>query len=171
MIRWLAAVPLVLLIAFCGLALVQLFDGTRPTFERVVRDAPAQPFPLLGKDGETTFQALAADGSIIVNLWASWCSPCRAEHPLLMALSERFPGRVHGVLYDDTPANGARFLAELGDPFATVALDEDGQLGLDFGHTGVPETFVINREGQITLHIRGQLLESHMAALAAELSG
>ncbi len=169
MMRWLAAVPLVLLLALGGLGLVQLYDGAKPGFERVSRSAPEQDFRLLGASGEASFADLAADEPILVNLWASWCTPCRAEHPVLMALSERYPGRVHGVLFDDSPENGATFLAELGNPFSTVAIDSDGQLSLDFGHTGVPETFVIQPGGTISLHVRGQLTEAHFGVIAQEM--
>jgi len=170
MMRWLAAVPLILLVGLGGLGLVQLFDGSKPSFERVSRAAPAQGFPLLDAGGETSFAALAAEGPIIVNLWASWCTPCRAEHELLMTLSRRYPGRVHGILFDDSPENGRAFLDELGNPFASVGLDPDGQVSLDFGHTGVPETFIIQPGGEISLHVRGQLVEDHLAVIAAEMS-
>jgi len=167
--RALAALPLVLLLGFGGLGLVQLFDGTKPTFERVSRDAPAASFPVIGTDTPSTFTELTANGPIIVNLWASWCSPCRVEHPLLMAMGERYPDQLIGVLYDDTVANGQRFLTDLGDPFTLIAHDPDGQLALDFGHTGVPETFVIQPGGEITLHIRGQLTDAHLDVIAAEM--
>ena len=169
MTRWITAIPLVLLLGFGGLGVVQLFDGTRPEFERVSRDAPAERFSIMGSDEQTTFAELAADGPIIVNLWASWCAPCRVEHPLLIELGRRYPDRLHGVLFDDTVENGETFLDELGNPFTTVALDLDGQIGLDFGHTGVPETFVIAPGGEVALHIRGQLVPGHLDILAAEM--
>ncbi|MEM7766984.1 MAG: redoxin family protein [Pseudomonadota bacterium] len=168
MTRLLVAAPLVLLLGFGGLGLIQLYDGTKPSFERVTRQAPAQTFSLLD-GGESDFRTLAADAPIIVNLWASWCAPCRVEHPLLIELGNQYPDRLHGVLYDDTASNGRGFLEELGNPFSSIALDESGQLGLDFGHTGVPETFVIQPGGEITLHIRGQLTQSHLAVIAQEM--
>lgn len=171
MTRWMAAVPLVVLLGLGGIGLVQLFDGSKPAFERVSRAAPEGAFMLLdGGERMTNFAALAEEGPIVVNLWASWCGPCRVEHPMLMALSERYGPSVHGVLFDDTPENGRAFLAELGDPFSTVALDQDGQLALDFGHTGVPETFVIQPGGEISLHIRGPLEPRHRAIIDAEMA-
>ena len=165
--KWWALLPLVALVGFGGLGLIQLFDGTKPDFERVSRAAPVTDFPLFETPGSrTSFPALAeeAGAPIIVNLWATWCPPCVAEHPLLMELGARYPGRVHGVLYDDTVANAQDFLAQRGNPFTTMALDPSGQLGLDFGLTGVPETFVIDG-GSIVLHLRGQLLPEHFDVL------
>ncbi len=108
---------------------------------------------------------------MVVNLFASWCAPCRAEHPLLMALGEAAPAQLAGVLYNDDPAAGAAFLDELGDPFAVVGIDPDGQGGLDFGLTGVPETFVISAEGQVIRHFRGPLTRDDAAEIAALVAG
>lgn len=99
--------------------------------------------------GRFTNADLAGDGVTVVNMWASWCAPCRAEHPFLMALAETPGLRMVGVNYKDKPAAGRRFLAELGDPFETVAFDPDGQAAVAFGLTGVPETFVLNSKGEI----------------------
>ncbi|WP_341197135.1 redoxin domain-containing protein [Hyphomonas chukchiensis] len=154
--RWLAAIPVALLVLFAGLALSQLLSPKKGEFERLSRAAPDRPFNTLD-GGEIAFAPPPGNETIIVNLFASWCAPCEAEHPQLMALSERFPGRVYGVLYKDTAENGAEFLQRMGNPFARVAEDPDGQGGLDFGLTGVPETFVISSEGEILLHVAGPL--------------
>lgn len=154
--RWMAAVPAVALVLFAGLGLWQLNNPEKGDFERVSRSAPTRTFERL--DGGTlSFSPSPTGETIVVNLFASWCAPCRAEHPRLMELSEQFPDRIFGVLYEDTPENGRAFLSELGNPFADVVLDPDGQGGLDFGLTGVPETFVISSEGEILLHIDGAL--------------
>tara|TARA_R110002020_G_scaffold83397_1_gene206712 strand:+ start:124790 stop:125311 length:522 start_codon:yes stop_codon:yes gene_type:complete len=154
--RWLAAIPVALLVLFAGLALSQLLSPKKGEFERVSRAAPDRPFDTLD-DGTISFSPSPGNETVVVNLFASWCAPCEAEHPQLMALSEEFPGRVYGVLYKDTAAKGAEFLERMGNPFARVALDPDGQGGLDFGLTGVPETFVISSDGEILLHVAGPL--------------
>ena len=74
-----------------------------------------------------------------------------------MELSDAFPDRIYGILYKDSRENGAAFLDRMGNPFAEVAIDADGQGGLDFGLTGVPETFVISSAGEILVHITGPL--------------
>lgn len=168
MIRWLAALPLLALLAFAGLGVVQLFDGSKPDFERVSRSAPDQTFPTL--DGQSVnFVEAAAKAPILVNLWASWCTPCLVEHPVLMDLSQVYPGRIYGLAFNDTRDNAQAYLARHGDPFVAVAFDPDGNGALDFGHTGVPETFVIAPGGQIVLHLRGVLQPEHLSRIRAAM--
>jgi len=164
--RWLFALPLIALVAFGGLGLVQLFDGSKPTFELVKRDAPTMVFETMDGGAPINFAELPKDEAIIVNLWASWCTPCVVEHPLLMELSAEFPGRIHGLVYEDTPENAAEFLATRGNPFTRLALDPTGQGGLEFGLMGVPETFVIAPGGVIIHHHRGVLEEADLETLS-----
>ena len=92
----------------------------------------------------------------LVNFWASWCAPCRAEHPLLSELAaEGVP--VLGINYKDEPDKALAFLGELGDPFARVGADASGRTGLDWGLYGVPETFVVDEAGTILLRHAGPL--------------
>ena len=94
----------------------------------------------------------------MVNLFASWCTPCRAEHPQLMALRQRGVDIV-GVAYKDRREASAAFLSELGDPYSVVAMDPEGRFGLELGVTGVPETVVIGPDGVIRAAHRGPLSE------------
>ena len=154
--RWLAAIPVVALLLFAGLALSQLLSPKKGDFERISRAAPERLFETLD-GGTVTFAPPPGGKNVVVNLFASWCAPCEAEHPRLMELSVAFPNRIYGVLYKDSRENGAAFLERMGNPFTGVAVDTDGQGGLDFGLTGVPETFVISSEGEILVHITGPL--------------
>lgn len=154
---WLAAIPVVALVLFAGLAGWELSHPEKGDFERVSREAPERSFARLNGDGDLTFSPPPGGQTVAVNLFASWCAPCRAEHPRLTELAEAHPGQVYGVLYKDTPENGRQFLEELGNPYADIAIDPDGQGGLDFGLTGVPETFVISSQGEILEHIAGPL--------------
>ncbi len=123
------------------------------TLGQVVADFELQP---LG--GLTPFGAgdLRGPGVKLVNYWASWCGPCRVEHPNLMALAaEGIP--VFGINYKDDPVRALRFLAELGDPYAAVAADPSGRVALDWGLYGVPETYVIDSRGRILLRHAGPL--------------
>jgi cytochrome c biogenesis protein CcmG/thiol:disulfide interchange protein DsbE len=106
--------------------------------------------------------ALTAPGVKVVNFWASWCAPCRAEHPML----EKLAGQgltIYGVNYKDDPAKALAFLADLGNPFAAAVADPRGRTGLDWGLYGVPETFVIDGEGKVLLRFAGPLTERVMA--------
>ncbi|MEM9669582.1 MAG: redoxin family protein [Pseudomonadota bacterium] len=158
MTRWLAALPLIALIGLAVVGAQNLLREEKPTMALSDnRAAPTRSFPILSSTEDISFNPPPDGAPIVVNLFASWCAPCEVEHPLLMELGRRHPDRMHGLLYRDNPENGAAFLSRLGNPFTTVAVDEDGQGGLDFGLTGVPETFVIRPDGTIALHIRGPL--------------
>lgn len=156
MTRWILIIPLVLLIGLIVVVGIQLYEGRRVTFEGVERHAPDREFQLLAGQGVVNF-ATDIEETVVVNLFASWCSPCVAEHPMLMQLSKTIPDQVYGILYKDTPEAGNEFLERLGNPFTKVLIDSDGRGGLDFGLTGVPETFVVDKSGKILLHIRGVL--------------
>ncbi len=93
----------------------------------------------------------------LVNFFASWCVPCRLEHPLLMGLAAETKVPLYGIAYKDKPADTAQYLAQLGDPYARVGLDQAGRVGIDFGVYGVPETYVIDKEGRIRLRLVGPL--------------
>lgn len=83
----------------------------------------------------------------VVNVFASWCVPCRQEHPLIQRLAREVP--VHGLNYKDKPDDAARWLDELGDPYSRTGADLDGRVAIDWGVYGVPETFLVDREGRI----------------------
>jgi cytochrome c biogenesis protein CcmG, thiol:disulfide interchange protein DsbE len=97
-------------------------------------------------------------GVHVVNVWASWCGPCRLEHPMLIALSADKRFDLVGINYKDIPENAQRFLGALGDPFAKVGADRDGKTGIDWGVYGVPETFVV-KDGIIVHKFVGPLSE------------
>ena len=85
----------------------------------------------------------------LVNVFASWCLACREEHPLIMELTSKAVVPVHGLNYKDTPDEAKAWLNKYGDPYVRTGTDRDGRVGIDFGVYGVPETFVIDREGRI----------------------
>ncbi len=93
----------------------------------------------------------------LVNVFASWCVACRAEHPLLMELKQKGAVPIHGLNYKDKPDDAEKWLAELGDPYTRTGADINGQVGIDWGVYGVPETFVIDRQGRIAYKQIGPL--------------
>ena len=85
----------------------------------------------------------------LVNVFASWCTECREEHPLLMRMSRGKRVAIHGLNYKDRPQDAERWLNEFGDPYVRTGADVSGRVGIDWGVYGVPETFVVDREGRI----------------------
>ena len=158
--RLIAFVPLVALLALVGVSVFLLTrEGERERFTEGMVGQPAPAYALARLDGGEPLTGDARRGrAYVVNLFASWCTPCRAEHPQLMALRRQGVDIV-GIAYKDRPGAAAAFLNELGDPFTDVALDPEGRSGLELGSTGVPETFVIGPDGVIRAAYRGPLTE------------
>ena len=122
------------------------------------RPAPPVALTELGGLPGFTDATLRAPGVKVVNYWASWCAPCRAEHPNLEKLAaEGVP--IYGINYKDDPAKALAFLAELGNPYAAVGADASGRTALDWGLDGVPETYVIDGDGRIVLRFAGPITE------------
>ena len=85
----------------------------------------------------------------IINVWASWCVPCKKEHPLLMQLSKKKSLKLIGINYKDNLANARKFINKFGNPYSQILIDDDGTLSIDFGAYGVPETFIIDKNKMI----------------------
>jgi cytochrome c biogenesis protein CcmG/thiol:disulfide interchange protein DsbE len=115
---------------------------------------------------------LAGGKVVMVNFFASWCVPCRAEHPYLTAFSEESGVPLYGINHRDKPEDAAAWLAELGNPYRRIGADP-GRAAVDWGVTGVPETFVIDGAGRIRWHHRGplvpQVIERDLKPLLAAL--
>jgi cytochrome c biogenesis protein CcmG/thiol:disulfide interchange protein DsbE len=103
---------------------------------------------------------ITAEGIKVVNFWASWCGPCRAEHPSLKLLAENYP--VYGINRDVDPVKALDFLDELGNPFTAVNLDERNRQSIEWGVYALPETFFIDGDGKVFLHFRGPITERSM---------
>ena len=104
--------------------------------------------PVLGRDDGLSTQDLAGHVSL-VNVFASWCVPCRAEHPLFIELAELGEVPLYGINYKDPPEQARAWLDELGDPYTRIGADRDGRVGIEWGVYGVPETYVIAADGTI----------------------
>lgn len=118
--------------------------------------APPVVLTDLGGDPAFTDADLRGGGVKLVNYWASWCAPCRVEHPVLMEIAEGGVP-VFGINYKDDPANAMGFLDELGNPYAAMGADVTGRTALDWGVYGVPETYVIDGDGVIRLRFAGPI--------------
>ncbi|MDT8856073.1 DsbE family thiol:disulfide interchange protein [Paracoccaceae bacterium Fryx2] len=120
------------------------------------KPAPAVQLTPLGDGQPFSDETLRAPGMKLVNYWASWCAPCRAEHPMLEKLAAEGV-TILGVNYKDRPENALGFLSELGNPYAAMGADASGRMALDWGVYGVPETYVIDEDGTIVLRFAGPI--------------
>ncbi|CCV10617.1 DsbE family thiol:disulfide interchange protein [Mesorhizobium sp. STM 4661] len=159
--RLIVLLPLLIFLALAGLFLSQLLSG---------RDASDVPSALIGLPApQTNLPALegvslpgldskAFAGKVtLVNVFASWCAPCREENPVLLALSRDKRFVMAALNYKDRPENARRFLGDLGNPFQAIGVDEAGRAAIDWGVYGVPETFVIGKDGKIAYKHVGPL--------------
>ena len=165
MSRWLSVVPLIVLVAlaalFIGWSLKR--DPSIKPDAIVGQPIPETVLPMLTGDqpgpGYLDLKTAGVGKPMMVNVFASWCAPCRAEHPNLMALKARGVAVV-GVAWKDDPVATRAFLDELGDPYAMVLVDRDGRAGLDLGITGAPETFAVNAMGVVVAKSSGPLIDA-----------
>lgn len=150
--------PLALLLGLGALFFVQMEkpnEGGR--LPSALIGKPAPQIELAGLEPSQGFGPKdLADGQVkLINFWASWCAPCRIEHPMFARLKGRVA--VWGVNYKDKPENALGFLDELGDPFERIAVDADGRAALEWGVYGVPETYIVDGEGRIVWKHVGEL--------------
>lgn len=166
--------PLFLFAALAGIFLKQLLSGEDISVvpsALIGQAAPATKLPPL--DGVTVpgLDSDAFKGKVtLVNVWASWCGPCREEHPVLLGLASDDRFSIAGMNYKDKPENARRFLGDLGNPYKAIGVDETGRTAINWGVYGVPETYVIDRTGTIRYRHVGPLTpESVKSALLPEI--
>jgi cytochrome c biogenesis protein CcmG/thiol:disulfide interchange protein DsbE len=145
--------------------------GTLPS---ALLDQPVPTFELPALEGGEGFSSRDLKGRVsLVNVFASWCVPCRVEHPVLMRLAEEGVP-IFGINYKDPPDQAQAWLAELGDPFEKIGADRNGRVGIEWGVYGVPETFVVDAEGRIRHRhvgpIQARDLERTLLPILAELN-
>ncbi len=139
-------------------------------------DKPVPEFDLPPLEaGKPGLKSAELKGQVtLINFFASWCVPCRAEHPLLLTLAKDKRLQLDGIAYKNKPEDTAAYLAELGNPYARVALDQPGRTAIDFGVYGVPESYLIDRDGRIRFRQVGPLtedvIEGKLKPLIAELT-
>lgn len=126
-----------------------LLDKAMPAFAMTSFDEDGRSFSSADLKGKVS----------LLNIFASWCPVCRAEHPMLMQLAEKGGVPIYGINWDDSMRNGERWLKANQSPYARVGFDESGKVGKDLGVTGVPETFVIDRSGRVRYRHAGPLTE------------
>ncbi|EFL89645.1 DsbE family thiol:disulfide interchange protein [Ahrensia sp. R2A130] len=172
-------IPLAIFGGLVGIFAVQLLSGrdsgelpsaligkTAPSF-----DLPA--LPGLMNDGQPVPALASTDlpGDLrLVNIFASWCAPCRAEHPVLMALAERYEVDIVGINYKDKDPNALKFLNELGNPYSRVGTDQPGRTAIEWGFYGIPETFLVDAKGVVRHKIVGPIDAKKFELLQAKIT-
>jgi len=163
--RLVVLLPLLFFLALAALFLFRLGAGDPSKLPSAlighpVPDTSLPPLAGLVRDGEPVpgVDPASFKGAVsLVNVWASWCVPCRDEAPLLMQLAEDKRIRIVGINYKDQAENARRFVGRYGNPFAAVGADAGGRASIDWGVYGVPETFVIGRDGRIAYKLVGPI--------------
>ncbi len=169
-------IPLAVFLALAGFFAAGLYHDPREI-----------PSPFIGKaapdfklarlhEGDRTFAPAEMRGQVwLLNVWASWCVTCRVEHPLLVQLAKQRVVPIVGLDYKDTRADGLKWLGARGDPYDLSVCDDDGRVGIDYGVYGVPETFVIDKQGVIRYKqigaITPEALEKTILPLVRKLQG
>ena len=151
---------LVILAGFFGWSLVSGRDPASIGSALVGKPAPPLKAPALRPGEAALSDALLHTGKpALVNFFASWCTPCLAEQPLLERLAKKEGVTIIGVAWKNKPEEARSWLERLGDPFAAAGYDLDGSMAVNWGLSGVPETFLIDAQGIVRLHIRAPILE------------
>ncbi|WP_439273276.1 DsbE family thiol:disulfide interchange protein [Pseudochrobactrum sp. HB0163] len=168
-----ALLPLIIFAALAGVFTWQLMSGHNAQeipSALIGQQAPQTDLPELAglylPDGTQVPGLKAADltgGVTLVNVWASWCVPCREEHPQLMKLAQDKRIRLVGLNYKDKPEQARIFLQNLGNPYSAIGTDNSGRAGIEWGVYGVPETFIVNAEGKIVYKFVGPLSDESLA--------
>ena len=141
-----------IIIVFLSFCFVVFFKGLNHSNTYTPKNNNKKNIPIFeAKDfNSNTFtnseKIFEKDVFYIVNIWASWCVPCRTEHPLLMKLSKNQLVKLIGINYRDNQTNAKKFINEFGNPYSQILIDNEGILSVEFGAYGVPETFIINKD-------------------------
>ena len=168
--RMLVLVPLIAFLALAGLFMVRLGTGdpSRIPSALIGHAAPVTKLPALpgltraGKEVPGLDSATFAGEVTLLNVWSSWCVPCRDEAPLLMLLAADRRIRIIGMNYKDQPADAVRFLARYGNPFLANGVDANGRTAIEWGVYGVPESFLVGRDGRIVYKLIGPMTQENL---------
>jgi cytochrome c biogenesis protein CcmG/thiol:disulfide interchange protein DsbE len=170
---WLMALPLIVFMALAALFWLRLGDGDPSRIPSALIGHPAPQTTLPPLDGlvvngaqVTGLDPASFKGKVsIVNVWASWCVPCHDEAPLLSELGKDTRIQIIGLNYKDTPDNARRFLGRYGNPFTSVGVDGNGRAAIEWGVYGVPETFIVGRDGKIAYKLVGPITPENISGV------
>jgi cytochrome c biogenesis protein CcmG/thiol:disulfide interchange protein DsbE len=168
--RLIVLVPLIVFLALAALFFFRLGSGDPSRIPSALIGRPVPqidlpPVPGLEREGKPVPGIATAGftGAVsLLNVWASWCVPCHDEAPLLMQLAEDKRIRIVGINYKDQPDNARRFLGRYGNPFSAAGADQNGRASIDWGVYGVPETFLVGRDGRIAYKLVGPITPQNL---------
>jgi len=171
--RLFVLLPLIVFLGLVLLFLIRLYAGDPSRIPSALIGHPAPqtdlpPVAGLDRNGAAVpgIDPASFKGAVtLVNVWASWCVPCHDEAPLLMQLAGDNRLRVIGINYKDEPDNARRFLGRYGNPFAAAGADRTGRAAIEWGVYGVPETFIVGRDGRIAYKLVGPITAENLAAV------
>ncbi len=171
--KFLVALPLILFAALAALFYFRLGSGdpSRIPSALIGRPVPQTELPPVAglmQDGKPVPGLAAAgfkDTVTLVNVWASWCVPCHDEVPFLHDLAKDARIRVVGINYKDQPDNARRFIGRYGNPYVAIGADPNGRAAIEWGVYGVPETFVVGRDGRIAYKLVGPITETNLKSV------
>ena len=154
-------IPLILLTTVCLFFLLFILfekDPNNPPSALLNKKLPVFSSTSLYNNKESLDSDSLKGKYTLINFFASWCAPCRAEHHLFFEIKKEKPELfILGFSYKDDPNDSKKYLEEKGDPYSFVGIDQDGKIAFEFGVFGLPETFIINSDGQIIFKHIGQL--------------
>ncbi len=168
--------PLAVLVVLVAFLAVGLGLNPREVPSPLIgKPAPAFALPRLDDASQTVCREDLLGKVWMLNVWASWCAPCREEHPLVVELARRKLVPVYGLNYKDSRPAASNWLASLGNPYQATLVDADGRVGIDFGVYGVPETFIIDKQGVVRMKLVGPLtpeaIRDRIEPLLKQLNG
>lgn len=168
--RWLVMLPLIGFGVIAALFLLRLYGGDPSKIPSALIGRPAPQTVLPALEGLTREGAAVPGlnpsvfkGKVsLVNVWASWCVPCHDEAPLLTEMAKDNRLQIVGINYKDVPDNARRFLGRYGNPFSAVGVDSNGRGSIEWGVYGVPETFIVGRDGTIVYKLVGPITPQNL---------
>jgi len=179
--RLAVVLPLIISLILIGIFAAALLSGRNAQdIPSALLNRPAPDFTAPPLKEENNVEGLSSEdfkgpqgGVTLLNVWASWCTPCRAEHPYITQLSQDSSIKLMGLNYKDKPQAAVKFLKDLGDPYAKIGTDRDGIIAIDYGVYGVPETYVIDHKGTIRYKVIGpvtpEIIEKDLGPLIRAL--
>jgi cytochrome c biogenesis protein CcmG, thiol:disulfide interchange protein DsbE len=156
--KWLLILPLALFMGIAAIFAGQLIYKRVVSHPSALKNKPAPSVVFEGFEGGKPFSIADFKGEVVVlNLFASWCPPCREEHPQLVTLSKKSGFKLIGIDYKDNAENARKFLSQFGNPYALIGSDTKGRIALEWGVYGIPETFIINKQGIVAYKFIGPI--------------